>query len=143
MPAKRLPPQLVSWHSHVAFTRDRLPVGTPYKEVLKVASNTYRGDTLSRMPYAKRGAGILGSIGHLVGNIGDAVGLGKKRRAPVRRAPARRRGGAEDPHAIAGLADPNLVAGGILGSLVNAIGLGKKRTTRKPAPKRRAPTRRY
>ena len=130
MPAKKMtrksdiPYQLLAWHEHVAFMRDKHP-NVPYKDLLKMASKTYKGGAKKKT--VKRRAGMEDP--HEI--------AGKKRKPPPKRG--------------RGLAEPNVIAGakrrkpppkrgrGLVsdvahgvGSIADLLGLGK----RKPAGKR-------
>lgn len=86
---KDIPYQLLGWHEHVAFTRDKFP-NLSYKEALSKASQTYHGKSGAgaKKKVVKRGKGIIGDIGNALDPIlTPLLGLGAM----------------EDPHLIAGL----------------------------------------
>lgn len=132
MPAKRkhdIPYQLLSWHEHVAFTRDEHP-HLPYKEVLKLASKTYHSKGSGRRKTVRRRTG---------GHMEDAHEVAGRRKT-VRR---HKGGELEDPHHVAGRRRVSHRRGaGVVGSVahgvasvLDAIGLGRA----KPRAKRSAP----
>lgn len=136
MPAKRkntIPPQLLSWHSHLAFMRDKHP-NVPYKELLQMASENYKGGAKKKT--VKRRAGMA-SPNVIAGRVARKP-ASKPARKPSRRA------GMEDPHEIAGAKRRKTVkrGRGLLGDIAHGVaaasdlfGLGKK-PARKPAAKR-------
>lgn len=125
MPVKRkqdIPYQLLSWHEHVAFTRDKYP-NLPYKEVLQEASATYKKEggasahtIAGKKRVVRRRAGLL-----------SAHDIAGKKRVVRRRKPVSKRGAGT----ISDIANA-------VGAVSGLLGLGKARKPRakRPAPKR-------